>query len=423
MAPVAVSLRLTGILHPAGSALRIPIAIASDAPVDITGLRWSAVVYDVDGAVLESSTGQVPSVHPLDVVEAGTIAMTMPADGSPVLVHVRLDDAERLLTERIQILGASGTAAPLAGLLPDGRQPGPDEIRDAGIHPANADNLAASANGGRIVAISGAEARNTDPSLALIDGAFASEPDRFAGVGAWRSTTEEGWVELELARSAKVSRICIGRDRSGSEFDRIVDRVAIEASLDGEDWVPIAEFDGLAPLLGDRLGGHEPGPRDQYRPIWTLDMRVPSVAARFIRLTVRGRAGNPRFVALDEIEVYEDAAVRVAAPEALVRDHREQPRSLRRAALEAEWVGASEARRGLEVRTVRVRNTSDAIALYCDVVSADGYRPRTLVEGGGVSIPPREFRDLVVVTDPHQSESSATPWQVVAWNSDPARII
>lgn len=423
MAPVSLSLKLDGILHPAGARVTIPVMVVSDATARAHGLTWAAVVYSMDGTALSKASGGVKVLDPLEVAFAGELSAPLPADGSPVLVHVRLDGASGLVSERVQVLGASGITAPLAPLLPEDRHPAPDEIAEAGVDPGNPFNLAAARNGGRVIRVSGSEARSTDPSHALVDGEFASAADGLTGVGAWRSTTEHGWVEIELARPARVSRICLGRDRSGSEHDRTIDKLAIELSADGTSWAPVARFDRLAAMLGDRLGGSASDLRNTGSPIWTLDVRLPATDARYARIEVAGRQGRRRFVALDEVEVYEDPAVRVNAAEFLVRDHREYPHRLSKTTLSAKATGTATTHAGLESLKIRVHNTGSTIALFCDVAAEAEYRPRVLVEGSGVSIPPDEHRDLTLLIDPALSQPILmTNWKISAWNADAVRI-
>lgn len=423
MTPVALSLRLDGILFPPGQRVELPVVLTSDAAEAVANLTWSAVVYEIDGSILHRTSGGQDVLEPLDVVDSGVIVFEMPADASPVIVHLSLSQSSDRLVERVQIIGARGAAAPLSALLPDDRYPGPTEIVEAGLSPANDVNLAAARNGGRIRAISGVEQRDQDPSIALIDGTYASGPDGYRGIGAWRSTTERGWIELELARLASVSRLCLGRDRSGSEHDRTLDKLRIEVSTDGDQWTSVCEFTQLAPLLGDRLDTNPPrDPKDS--PVWTLDLRFPAVMARYIRLEVRGRRGAREHVALDEIEVYEDQAVDVSEPTALVRDHRESGHQLARTTLSGEIVRTGTTRSGLESLTLRVRNTGAVIALFCDVVSADAYRPRALADFGAVSIPPGEYREITLTTDPALSGPIRSgTWQVSAWNADPTQAV
>lgn len=421
MSPVSVSLVLEGLLHEAGSRLELPVVLTSDAASEARDLRWTARAFGLDGSLRAEGSGAVARLESLESVDAGSIALQLPADGSPILLHVRLEGEGELLTERLQVLGASSVHAPLSGLLPENRFPAATDLADAGTNPANADNLAAAVNGGRILAVSGSEARSTDPSLSLIDGDYSTQPDRFDGVSTWRSTTEDGWVELELARHASVTRICVGRDRSGIEHDRTLDAIAVSASTDGEHWSRIAAFDRLAPLLGDRIGGDSLRPASP--PTWTLEVRVPPTAARYLRLDVRGRRGNPRFVALDQIEVYADPSVTVSVPTILVRDHRESDTRLARTELRAERLAQGQTASGLETLTIRVHNAGPALALFCEVSAADTYRPRVLVDGAAASIPPGEYRDLTLMTDPaHSAPIGASDWRVRAWNSAPVVV-
>lgn len=422
--PVAFTLKYDGLLHRSGEEFTVGLFLASDAAETARDLNWTLTVYSLEGDHLHDWTGHTQAVEPLDVVWLGDVVLRMPEDGAPILVHATLNgERDQLVGERLHVFGSSDVAAPFAALLPAGRLPGAAEIGAAGVDPSNPLNLAAAVNGGRLIGVSGSEFRDTDPSVALIDGRYVQTPESYRSASSWHSTTEEGFFEIELAKTDDVSRVCLGRDRSGRSHDRSLDAIRIELSDDGFAWAEVAKFDRLAPLLGSRLGGQGATLRPAYLPVWTLDVRFPATRARYIRVTVQGRRGDPRFVALDEVEVYADPAIVVEEPQFIVRDGREASHQLPSTTLEAIVTSATTENDGLEVLHLEVANVGTAMALFCEVGAVGAYRPRLLSSAVGLSIPPGESRVISVRSDPAMSPpQAASVWQVSAWNAEPCRV-
>jgi hypothetical protein len=68
----------------------------------------------------------------------------------------------------------------------------------------------------------------------------------------------KGWVQLELAKSAKIDRIVWGRDRDGNFGDRVATNYRIEASIDGTQWTTVASSVDRAEFKGGTT--KPPGP-------------------------------------------------------------------------------------------------------------------------------------------------------------------
>ncbi|MDR7184586.1 hypothetical protein J2X85_001609 [Microbacterium trichothecenolyticum] len=429
LAPVSVSLAYDAILHPAGDAFVLGVQAVSDESTTVDGIAWRAEVYDVAGTRIAEHGGEVGALAPLEARTVGEVSVDQPADGSPVLVRLATFVRGHMRAERLYAFGAEGVRAPLAALLPQGRQPDPSWIGTAGVNPAASTNRAAAANGGRVHAVSGAETRDHDPVAGLIDGRYATSRDGFGSGAVWQSPTAEGWFVLEpAAAEGGITRILLGRDRSGTYGDRTLDALVVEVSDDAENWTPVLAHDRLAALLGDRERtsqarsnpglGEQLGRRAAYRPIWTLDIAIPETTARYWRFVVRGRPEAERFVALDEVELYSDPAVRVSAPTMLVRDAREQPHALARTVLHGELgvehIDTTTAERRLEIE---VRNDGTALAVFCEVTARGGARPRVLSRGANISIPPGESRVIELTAGVNDPPLAEREWEVVAWNS------
>lgn len=79
----------------------------------------------------------------------------------------------------------------------------------------------------------------------------------------------KGWVQLEFPRVEKFDRITWGRDRDGRFSDRLPTDYVIEASVDGQDWHPVA-------TSGDRLPFD---PRADASPVYQFTTASPARAA------------------------------------------------------------------------------------------------------------------------------------------------
>lgn len=431
MAPVAASLRYDTILHEPGAAFPVDIRVVSDEPARVYAVTWVLEVYGLDGRWVARHTGDAGDLEPREARVLDTVTLTQPGDRSPLFVRLATVVDGETVAERLHVFGALGVRAPLAPLLPAGRRPVAGAIEAAGVDPANAHNRAWSGNGGRVHAVSGAEVRDHDPVAGLIDGRYCTPRDGFGSGAVWQSPTREGWFILRpAAGDGGITRVVLGRDRSGTHSDRTIDRLTIEVSDDLESWRRVAHLDRLAPLLGDRtrtseersnpgLGG-QLGRRAAYRAQWSLDLSLPETTATYWRFVVAGRDDTERFVAFDEVELYADPAVRVSEPALVVRDHREPGAALAQATLEAR-AGAVQDAEGVRTLPVTVTNTGDALAVFCEVTGPDGSRPRVFTRGAHVSIPPGESRTIIIAGDT-ESVSDAHSWEVRAWNA-PARAV
>lgn len=433
MAPTVASLAYDDLLHEPGTTFVASVRVVSDAADTVQAVGWEVETFDITGRSLARETGEEVDLSPQQAEKVATVSLVQPVDGSPLLVRVATLVGGERVAERLHVFGASGVRAPLAALLPAGRQPHADLIAAAGVEPANADNRAWSGNGGRVHAVSGAEVRDHDPVAGLIDGRYCTPRDGFGSGAVWQSPTREGWFVLRPAPgSTGITRIVLGRDRSGTHGDRTLDRLAVEVSDDAQSWTRIVEVDRLASLLGDRPRtseersnpglGEQLGRRSAYRPAWSLEVHVPETRAEYWRFVVSGRDDTERFVAFDEVELYADPAVRVDAPGLLVRDHRELDHALTTTRLRAERGEQSVDATGLRTVPVTIHNDGDALALFCEITGPDGSRPRVFGRGANVSVPPGQSREIVLAAGDEDEAWERATWEVRAWNAPPIPV-
>ena len=58
---------------------------------------------------------------------------------------------------------------------------------------------------------------------------------------SWIPRKVKGWVQIELAQSARIDRIVWGRDRTGKIRDRLATGYHFEVSLDGKNWTKVGD--------------------------------------------------------------------------------------------------------------------------------------------------------------------------------------
>ena len=118
---------------------------------------------------------------------------------------------------------------------------------------------------------------------------------QYGNARSWMSDSRgRGWVEFELPRPARLTRIVWGRDRLGQFKDRLATAFTLEAGLSRDALTPLAEVRPLRPTVNWKL---------------TTDRFAP-VAARRLRFTVL--ATNGLEPCLDELEVIDTQGRNVA---------------------------------------------------------------------------------------------------------------
>ncbi len=117
----------------------------------------------------------------------------------------------------------------------------------------------------------------------------------YGNARSWMSDSRgRGWVEFELPRPARLTRIVWGRDRLGQFKDRLATAFTLEAGLSRDALTPLAEVRPLRPTVNWKL---------------TTDRFAP-VTARRLRFTVL--ATNGLEPCLDELEVIDTQGRNVA---------------------------------------------------------------------------------------------------------------
>lgn len=426
-APLALSFEYGAIVvGEAGVAVRA--FVVSDRPQPDSNLVWLWTARGLNGEVIASNGGGIESIQPHEVIEVDSVTIHPPRGEGFVLEGRLTDAAGATLGERVHLFGPSGPA-PLSAFFPMNRRTPPSWLPDAGRDPANVHNLASTANGGEVVSVSGSEARDKNPVLALTDGAYMADAGGYSSSSAWHTTTHEGWFVIRLGQEARVTRVILGRDRGGTMHDRTLDRLRIEASADGTAWQPVAEFDQLAGRLGDR-SSDGPGSRsDVYPATWSLDIALPPVVCRYLRFTVAGIVGVPKFVALDEVEVYADEGVGVTEAAAIIRDRSEPLARIEPTRLQCSLEASAADSNSRATNTppgvshddeviIRVSNQGKTTALFCTISPLLVYRPDLRIEGNNVSIPPGEDRTIRVSASRDTSLTLAElGWTVQCWNA------
>lgn len=118
LAPISLSLRYNSVFYSPQDGIKAVLFLVSDAPSEVSGLKWKWVARDITGKIFSQANGTA-NISPLEVKSLMPIELH-PApemNHSPVFVELYLDDSKgKLLTERIQIFGPTGNG-PFAALL------------------------------------------------------------------------------------------------------------------------------------------------------------------------------------------------------------------------------------------------------------------------------------------------------------------
>lgn len=160
---------------------------------------------------------------------------------------------------------------------------------------------------------------------------------QFGNEHSWICRTEAGWVQLELAEPAEISRIEWGRDREGRFQDRLATDYEIEVSQNGTEWVvvagsadrkPLTDSQDLRAFLADLQPVEQQAARklleemaetqkeiarlEKNHQAWIGNFRQPGATHRLYR----GDPMAPREeVAPDALEVFGSLAMSLDEPE------------------------------------------------------------------------------------------------------------
>ncbi|MCX6921624.1 MAG: hypothetical protein NT154_00160, partial [Verrucomicrobia bacterium] len=277
LTPVSLSLKYSSLLYDPARGISAQLFLTSDAPETARKVRWHWQARDRRGKVFAHVSGVADSIAPQGVIPLESVTLRPPPETvlGPVFVELGLDDAEgRTLAERVHVFGAATLQAPFAGLLSTGVPDRDDtdattEVRD----PRNPHNLAWVGNGAA-PATASAELPGFEIHRAkgLNDGLYGNEHSWIGGVPG-------GSFQLELRQMSEIGRFRLGRDRTGTFADRMLNDLKVETSEDGQMWKTAFERQGLAALT-------------IYRPTATMEIQVAPVRAKWVRVTVRCLSGR-----------------------------------------------------------------------------------------------------------------------------------
>jgi len=428
LAPVTLSIQQESIYYDPQRGLEVELYLVSDAPERVEGLEWQWKARDRRGQVFGDGRGTA-SIEPLEVQVLKQLALEPPKETAfgPLFLELQLMDVERrTIAERVHVFGCSGVRAPLASLLKHDLPELDDDQQDAfnkPPSPANPENLAYAGNGAGVPYVSTFEHCNGNPAAMLNNGAFG---------GVWIPTRPDSYFQIDLGKEATVGRFRLGRDRTGNLKDRTLDHLRIETSLDAESWQTVFEQERIAGRVCDRqppdretttFAGNmlvELAEHFDYRPVWTLEVLIPPVQARHIRVTVNAKAGRMKYPAIDEFEVYgppNDLPAKL--PHFAFTDANEFGRPVRRTFLKVipESVRIEE---DAEILDLRIENQGEMTALFCEPHPLLNYRTDLYIENKNVCIPPGESRRLIIhgPRNPREGLSlEQTGWRITAWNA------
>ncbi len=401
LAPVSLALRIEDAFYAPATGVKTELFLVSDAPQPASGLRWKWLARDRRGTVFARDEGKA-DIKPLEVKSLGTLILNPSQKESAglIFVELRLEAADgKLLTERLEIFGERDAAGPFAGLLKN---------RDADAHAADESvrgkaNLAFVGNGAKPATASSSRPEPHHQAKGLNDGNYGYE-------SSWIGQSPRSWLQIDLEKAATVGRFVLGRDRTGRFEDRAVDYLKIETSLDGQQWQPAFERNGLTALVGFGRGK-------------SLHVEVSPVKARFVRATVEAlTATNGLLACVDEFEVYAPANKQTEAMPRVQWGKPFQP--VRRTTLEVK-PSTPQLVNGQEVLELLVRNAGPMTALFCEPHPLLVYRTDLFIENNNCFIPPGESRIITIRASDHPRDGlslAETGWWLSAWNADDVRI-
>lgn len=119
VAPLALSLQYQSNLYKAADGFKSSVWLVSDAPDATAGLQWEWLATDSQGRRLAGGHG-TSNILPQQALVVDRIAIAPTDDASRlILVETRLRDAaNRILAERVEIIGSHKSDSPLSGILP-----------------------------------------------------------------------------------------------------------------------------------------------------------------------------------------------------------------------------------------------------------------------------------------------------------------
>ncbi|MFI4860934.1 MAG: glycosyl hydrolase 2 galactose-binding domain-containing protein [Phycisphaerales bacterium JB063] len=410
LAPVALSLRHDGMTYSREAGINARLMLVSDAAEPHAGLVWRWTVRDRRGAVVASRQGSA-DLAPRQVLELDTIAVIPPAKTAlgPFFVELSLTNAQgQRLGDRLHVFVCDETRAGLRGMLRQDIEDADDDAQPE-THPAQdptrPQNLAYTGNGAKPATASSAHALAYHRPEGLNDGAYGNE-------SAWIAAEDGATFTIELAQTATINEVRLGRDRTHRYTDRAVARLWIEASIDGQEWTTAAQIDDLTQLPGF---GRLPG----------LHVAFPGIEARLVRVTVYAAQGTG-VTAIDEFEVYAHEP-QADEPDTVRAEYVGPPLLYRPVARAEVTVHAGNYRivEGREQLTLTLHNAGPMTALLCNIRPVLADRTDLFIDHNNLSVPPGESRTLTL-NAAHRPGQALTldqlGWRVTPWNAPAVSI-
>lgn len=122
--PLSLQLKYDSILYDIFAGTEIELLLVSDAPDEVSGLKWSWIGRDRRGEIFGQSLGTA-SIKPHETVQLQKIKINPPVKTllGPVIIELYLynEDGEKI-SERVHVFGAEGARGPLNGLVKTNRK-------------------------------------------------------------------------------------------------------------------------------------------------------------------------------------------------------------------------------------------------------------------------------------------------------------
>lgn len=392
LAPISLSLRMDGALFSKFQGLKPQLFLVSDAMEPALGWRWKWLARDGHGRVFARNQG-IADIHPLEVKALGALDLTPAGRNLPdmVFVELRLESAQGdLMYERLQVFAERDVAGPLAGLLRN-------RAGSSSAPAAELPNLALVSNGAKPATASSSRPEPHHQPAGLNDGRYGTEH-------SWIPDVPRASFQIDLGQERKIGRMVLSRDRTARFDDRPFNYLKIETSLEGQQWQPAFEQNGITDLPGFTRGK-------------SLQVELIPAKARFVRVTIES-TNRTLLACIDECAIYAPAK---SASGTLPRAQWGRPaQPIRRTSLQVSCSGYRISR-GQEVLEFTLRNRGSMTALFCEPHPVLAYRTDLFIQNNNCFIPPGESRVIQIrASCPAPGELSLveTDWRISCWNAD-----
>ena len=231
LAPVSLSLKYDSILYDPAAGIQLEVWLASDAPAAAKNLQWQLLARDRRGKVFDHAQGAA-AINPWEASLLQAIHLTPPKEtaSGPIFVEMQLHDAQdKLLVERLHVFGSgAGDRGALGGMLVNRKADANDDVAGKAPpeRPNGPANLAFVGNGAKPATTSSElPGFPIHQAKGLNDGIYGNDH-------SWIAALPHAWFQIDLGKIATVGRFKLGRDRTGQFYDRGLDYLKIEVSVE-----------------------------------------------------------------------------------------------------------------------------------------------------------------------------------------------